>query len=68
MRRLLKVMASAMLLSGCAATLQPEHWSKSGGNQETFMKDYTTCRNDALADRFSFSKGDPLFTCMEMRG
>ncbi|MFY9839881.1 MAG: hypothetical protein WAK55_26100 [Xanthobacteraceae bacterium] len=68
MRLLLTVMASAMLLSGCASTLQPKHWTKSGATQETFLKDYTTCRNEALSDRFSFSKGDPLLTCMEMRG
>jgi hypothetical protein len=61
-------MAAAVLLSGCASTLQPEHWTKSGATQETFLKDYTTCRNEALSDRFSFSKGDPLLTCMEVRG
>jgi hypothetical protein len=68
MRLLLTVMASAMLLSGCAVTVPPEHWTKSGATQEVFLKDYTTCRNDALSDRFSFSKGEPLLTCMEMRG
>ena len=68
MRSLLAVMAGTMLLIGCAVTVPPEHWAKSGATQETFLKDYTTCRNDALADRFSFSKGDPLLTCMEMRG
>jgi hypothetical protein len=68
MRSLPTMMASAMLLSGCAATLQPEHWSKSGANQETFMKDYTTCRNQTLEDQYSFYKGDPLLTCMETRG
>jgi hypothetical protein len=68
MRLLLTMMAGAVLLSGCASTLQPEHWTKSGATQETFLKDYTTCRNEALADRYSFSKGDPLLTCMEVRG
>ena len=65
---MLTMMASAMLLSGCAATLQPEHWSKSGANQETFLKDYTACRNQTLEDQFSFYKGDPLLTYMETRG
>jgi hypothetical protein len=68
MRSLLTVMAGTMLLSGCAVTVQPEHWAKSGANQDTFLKDYTACRNESLADRFSFSKGDPLLTCMEARG
>jgi hypothetical protein len=68
MRRLLTMVAGAMLLSGCAVTVQPEHWAKSGATQETFLKDYTGCRNEALGDRFSFSKGDPLLTCMEVRG
>jgi hypothetical protein len=68
MRSLLTMLAGAMLLSGCASTLQPEHWTKSGATQETFLKDYTTCRNESLADRFSFTKGDPILTCMEMRG
>jgi hypothetical protein len=68
MRSLLTVMAGTMLLSGCAVTVPPEHWTKSGANQETFLKDYITCRNESLADRFSFSKGDLIFTCMEMRG
>jgi hypothetical protein len=68
MRSLLRVMAATMLLSGCAITVPPDHWAKSGANQETFLKDYTTCRNESLADRFSFSKGDPLLTCMETRG
>jgi hypothetical protein len=68
MRLLLTVLVGVMLLSGCAVTVQPEHWAKSGATQETFLKDYTTCRNETLADRFSFSKGDPLLTCMEMRG
>ena len=68
MRSLLTVMAGAVLLGGCAVTVPPEHWAKSGATQETFLKDYTTCRNVALADRFSFSKGDPLLTCMEVRG
>jgi hypothetical protein len=68
MRLLLRVMAATMLLSGCAITVPPDHWAKSGANQETFLKDYTTCRNESLADRFSFSKGDPLLTCMEARG
>jgi hypothetical protein len=68
MRLLLTVMAGTMVLGGCAVTLQPEHWSKSGATQETFMKDYTACRNQTLEDRFSFSKGDPLLTCMQVRG
>jgi hypothetical protein len=69
MRSVLTVLAGAVLLSGCGAVTVPlEHWTKSGATQETFLKDYTTCRNEALSDRFSFSKGDPLFTCMEMRG
>jgi hypothetical protein len=68
MRSLLTVMAGTMLLSGCAVTVPPEHWTKSGATQETFLKDYTACRNESLADRFSFSKGDPIFTCMEGRG
>ena len=68
MRSMLMMIAGAMLLSGCASTLQPEHWTKSGATQETFLKDYTTCRNETLADKFSFYKGDPLLTCMEVRG
>jgi hypothetical protein len=68
MRSVLTVMAGTMLFSGCAVTVPPEHWAKSGATQETFLKDYTTCRNESLADRFSFSKGDPLLTCMEARG
>jgi hypothetical protein len=68
MRTLLAVMAGTMLLIGCAVTVPPEHWAKSGATQETFLKDYTTCRNEALADRYSFSKGDPIFTCMQGRG
>jgi hypothetical protein len=68
MRSLLTVMAGTMFLSGCAVTVPPEHWTKSGATQETFLKDYTTCRNETLADRYSFSKGDPLLTCMEMQG
>jgi hypothetical protein len=68
MRSLLRVMAGTILLSGCAVTVPPEHWTKSGATQETFLKDYTTCRNESLADRFSFSKGDPLLICMEARG
>jgi len=68
MRSLLTVMAVTMLVTGCAVTVPPEHWTKSGATQETFLKDYTTCRNETLADRFSFSKGDPLLTCMEVRG
>jgi hypothetical protein len=68
MRFLLTMMAGAMLVGGCAVTVPPEHWTKSGATQETFLKDYTTCRNESLADRFSFSKGDLLLTCMEMRG
>ena len=72
MRSMLTMMAGAMLLSGCSSTPQltpqPEHWIKSGASQETFLKDYTTCRNEELADRSSFFKGDPLLTCMEMRG
>ena len=65
---LLTAMAVTMLLGGCAVTVPPEHWAKSGATQEAFLKDYTTCRNEALADRFGFSKGDPLLTCMETRG
>jgi hypothetical protein len=61
-------MAGTILLSGCAVTVPTEHWTKSGATQETFLKDYTTCRNESLADRFSFSKGDLLLTCMEARG
>jgi hypothetical protein len=68
MRSLLAVMAGTMLLGGCAVTVPPEHWAKSGATQETFLKDYITCRNESLADRFSFSKGDMVFTCMEARG
>jgi hypothetical protein len=68
MRSLLMVMAGTVLLSACAVTVPPEHWAKSGATQETFLKDYTTCRNGTLADRFSFYEGDPLLTCMEARG
>jgi hypothetical protein len=68
MRSLLMVLAGTMLVGGCAVTVPPEHWAKSGATQETFLKDYATCRNESLADRYSFSKGDPLVTCMEMRG
>jgi hypothetical protein len=69
MRSVLTVLAGAVLLSGCGAvTVPPEHWTKSGATQETFLKDYTTCRNETLADSFSFYKGDPLLTCMEARG
>lgn len=68
MRSLLMVTAVTMLVGGCAVTVPPEHWTKSGASQETFLKDYTTCRNESLADRFSFSKGDLLLTCMEARG
>jgi hypothetical protein len=57
-----------MLLNGCAVTVQPQHWAKSGGTQETFLEDYTACRNETQADTFSFYKGDPLLTCMEVRG
>jgi hypothetical protein len=68
MRSLLMVLAVTMLVGGCAVTVPPEHWTKSGATQETFLKDYTTCRNESLADRFSFSKGDLILTCMEGRG
>jgi hypothetical protein len=68
MRLVLTVLAGTVLLSGCAVTVQPEHWTKSGATQETFLKDYTTCRNQTQEDQFNFYKGDPLLTCMEARG
>ena len=67
MRSFLKTVTSAILLSGCSATEQPTHWTKSGTTQQTFLQDRAACIQETEQWK-GFVQGGSRDTCLESRG
>jgi hypothetical protein len=66
-RSFLKIVTSAILLSGCSATEQPTHWTKSGTTQQTFLQDRAACIQETEQWN-GFVQGGSRDTCLESRG
>ena len=67
MRSFLKIVTSAIVLSGCAATEQPTHWTKPGTTQQTFLQDRAACIQETEQWN-GFVQGGSRETCLESRG
>ena len=67
MRSFLKVMASAIVLGGCAATEQPTHWTKPSTSQQTFLQDRAACIQET-EQWFGWVQGGSRDTCLEAKG
>ena len=67
MRSFLKIVTSAIVLSGCAATEQPTHWTKSGTTQQTFLQDRAACIQETEQWN-GWVQGGSRDTCLESRG
>ena len=67
MRSFLKIVASAIVLSGCAATEEPTHWAKSGATQQAFLQDRATCIQETEQWK-GLVQGGSRDTCLESRG
>jgi hypothetical protein len=66
-RLFLKIVAGAIVLSGCAATEQPTHWTKPGTNQQTFLHDRAACIQETEQWN-GLVQGGSRDTCLEGRG
>ena len=67
MRSFLKIVTSAILLSGCAATEEPTHWTKPGTTQQTFLQDRAACIQETEQWK-GLVQGGSRDTCLESRG
>ena len=66
-RSFLKIMASAIVLTGCAATEEPTHWTKPSTTQETFLRDRAACIQETEQWN-GWVQGGSRDTCLESRG
>jgi hypothetical protein len=65
-RAFLAIIASAVVLAGCAAHRM--HWTKTGATQEAFMQDRNACLQHTPKDREGVYNASAFRSCMTARG